>query len=75
LWFFNNTPANPLNVDIQLRKDDGTPDLFITEVKSAVAEIQQDLIIPTRLYQVSVFNTGAGANSYYFSLCTMGMQT
>lgn len=75
LWVFNGTPANQLTVSVKTRKDDGTSDLFIAQIQSVVAESNLDLIIPTRLYQVDVQNTGAGADTYYFSLCTTGMQT
>lgn len=75
LWLFNGVPANVVEVSVKLRKDDGTADLYVEQVQSAGVETRQDLIIPTRLYQVEVHNAGAGASTYYFSLCTTGMQT
>lgn len=75
LWVFNATPANLLNFDILLRNPDGTTGLYVAQVRSAALEVHQDLILPTRLYQITVFNAGAAGTNYYFSLCSTGMQT
>lgn len=75
LWLYNAVPANMLEATVRTRATDGTADLYVAQIQSAVAIANQDLIVPTRIYQVDIRNLGAGANTYYFSLCTTGMQT
>lgn len=74
LWLYNATPANVLEATVRTRVADGTADLYVMQIQSGVAIANQDFIIPSRLYQVDIRNLGAGANTYYFSLCTTGMQ-
>ncbi len=73
IWILNAVPANQLNFDVISRNSDGTATVYIAQFRSSAVETHQSLVIPDRIFQVNVFNAGAGANTYYFSLCTAGM--
>jgi hypothetical protein len=75
IWVNNVTPANPLAVSAVLRNLDGTQgNIFFQDVVN-IGQYHKDFIIPTDLWELSVFNQGPGATTYSIGVITQGMMT